>query len=111
MRNMEGLKSPTFDLTGKVATGAETEWLQLQSRKQWYALQDGQDPTSMWTTHTGKVRLLPRTTSPQKYLNKMCPSRTCYISSGRRTAGGMVTIGMSYKNRMAMVKDENVGSC
>ncbi len=38
------------------------------------------------------------------------PSRTCYISSGRRTAGRMVTIGMSYKNRMAMVKDGNVGS-
>jgi hypothetical protein len=33
MRNMEGLKPPTFDLTGKVATGAATERLQLQNRK------------------------------------------------------------------------------
>ncbi len=73
MRNMEGLKPPTFDLTGEVATGAETERLQLQNRKQWYALQDGQDPMSMWTTHTGKARLPPKTTLPQKYLNEMCP--------------------------------------
>ncbi len=27
MRNMEGLKHPTFDLMGKVSTEAETEWL------------------------------------------------------------------------------------
>jgi hypothetical protein len=73
MRNMEGLKPPTFDLMGKVATGAETEWLRLQIRKRRYALQDGQDPTSMWTTHTGNVRLPPKTTLPQKYLNEMCP--------------------------------------
>jgi hypothetical protein len=73
MRNVEGLKPPTFDLMCKVATGAETEWLQLQNRKQWYALQDGQGPTYMWTTHTGSARLPPKTTLPQKYLNKMCP--------------------------------------
>jgi hypothetical protein len=73
MWNMDRLKPPTFDLTGKVATGAETERLQLQHRKQRYALQDGQDPTSMWTTHTGKARLPLKTTLPQKYLNEMCP--------------------------------------
>ncbi len=73
MMNVEGFKPPNFDSTGEVSTGAETEWLQLQNRKQRYALQDGQDPTSMWTTHTGKARLPPQTTLPQKYLNKMCP--------------------------------------
>ncbi len=73
MRNVEGLKPPTFDLTGKVATGAETERLQLQNRKQRYALQDGQDPTSMWTTYIGKAKIPQKTTLPQKYLNKMCP--------------------------------------
>jgi hypothetical protein len=45
-----------------------------------------------------------------KIFEQDVPSRTCHISSGRRTAGGMVTIGMSYKNRTAMVKDGNVGT-
>ncbi len=70
--NMDGLKPPTFDSTKDLVTGAETEQLQLQNRKQRHALQDNQDPTSMWTTHRGSASLPPKTTLPPKYLNKMC---------------------------------------
>ncbi len=71
--NVDGLKPPTFDSTRDLVTGAETEQLRLQNRKQQHALQDDQDPTSMWTTHRGSASLPPETTLLPKYLNKMCP--------------------------------------
>jgi hypothetical protein len=71
--NMDSLKPPTFDSTRDLVTRVETEQLRLQNRKQRHALQDNQDPTSMWNTYRGSVRLPPKTTLPPKYLNKMCP--------------------------------------
>jgi hypothetical protein len=71
--NVDGLKPPTFDSTRDLVTGAETEQLRLQNCKQRHALQDDQDPTSMWTTHRGSASLPPKTTLLPKYLNKTCP--------------------------------------
>ncbi len=55
---LNGIQPPILISTGKLATGAKTNRLQLQNKRQRHALQDAQIPTSFWTKHKG-TKVLP----------------------------------------------------
>jgi hypothetical protein len=57
--SLEGLHLPSLAATGNLVTGAETNKLRLQNRRQCCTLQDQQLLTSMWTAHMGTSILPP----------------------------------------------------
>ena len=67
-----GLQAPTLAATGNLVTGAETDKLRLQNKRQRQSFQDQQAPTSMWTTHTGTTTLPTTHDRPTNYRNEMC---------------------------------------
>jgi hypothetical protein len=71
---LNGIQPPILISTGKLATGAETERLQLQNKRQRHALQDAQIPTSFWTKHKETEVLPLQESRPRTYRNKMCPT-------------------------------------
>jgi len=72
-KSLEGLQPPILYQTGGLITGAETDKLRLQNRRQCHALQDQQITTTLSSTHTGQASLPPRQEHPLEYRNEMCP--------------------------------------
>ncbi len=71
---LNGIQPPILLSTGHLATGAETDRLRLQNKRQRHPLQDAQVPTSFWTTHKGTEVLPLQESRPHTYRNEMCPA-------------------------------------
>jgi hypothetical protein len=70
----EGLQPHVLELTGELVTGANTNKLWRQNKRQCHKLQDEQQITPVWTKHTGETTLPPGRKRNTTYLNKMCPA-------------------------------------
>jgi hypothetical protein len=64
--SLEGLQPPTLKAMGQLVSGADTDCLHLQNKRQQQqqALQVQQIQTPMWTTHTGSTKLPTCTSLP-----------------------------------------------
>ncbi len=76
MLAVEGLQPPILESTDDLVTGADTNKLQIQNKRQRHKLQDEQTPTPWWTKHTGDSIHPPNQERHTKYRNELCPAGT-----------------------------------
>jgi hypothetical protein len=70
----EGLQPHILELAGELVTGANTNKLWRQNKRQHHKLQDKQQITPVWTKHTRETTLPPSQKRNTTYLNEMCPT-------------------------------------
>jgi hypothetical protein len=103
---LEGRQPPVLRTTGLLVTGADTDKLRLQNKRQQHELQDRQSPQSYWTSHTGDAVLPHKDKCPGTYLSEMCPAGIATSHPAGALLAEWATMGCPTRTGRPWTKEE-----